>query len=73
MMNDTVRFICGDREWIGREYVNEANTRIIFRVVPRIKGRPFPTRVQNGAPPAWRIGNWNWRAPNPIVLTPIIL
>jgi hypothetical protein len=44
-----LHFTCGGREWVARCYINEANTRIITRVVPVMKGPPWPTRSEHQA------------------------
>lgn len=45
-MTDEIRFTHGGRDWIAYDYVNEANTRVLTRLRPAAKGRPFPTHQQ---------------------------
>ncbi len=39
-----LRFDFMGREWIGRLVVNEADTKLLPRVTPTRKGRPWPKR-----------------------------
>lgn len=56
-LNQPQTFTHNNRLWVATKYINEANTRILTKITPAQKGRPFPTRQEpqpNTTPPVSR-------------------